>query len=348
MLNLPPRISSRLNSSQFANLHTFLVAARHLSFARAAQELCITASAVSHRMSRLEQALQMKLFQRLTRQVALTDEGERIFAILQQAMGDLSEALEPSSHADVAGSIALYVRPSIAQCWLVPKLADFIERYPSIALDLRVGNDNVDFRTRKIDLALYYANGEFPGLTSHKLMHEHLAPVCSPEYAQRHGLMENPQNLQHCTTLHDSLAWDHAAYDAEWTLWAAQHDLLAALPKRSLTFDRSDLAVTAALNHAGIAIGRQQLVQTHVDSGELVLPLGGFCRSGHYDYYLVHPVLDSVPKRLAVFMDWLRECAHYSSTHHEQSLMTQHRAWPKATCPQNDVLTVTARLRGSP
>lgn len=313
MLNLPPRISSRLNSSQFANLHTFLVAARHLSFARAAQELCLTASAVSHRISRLEAALSMKLFQRLTRQVSLTDEGERIFDILQSAMGELSEALEQSSQAEIAGSIAIYVRPSIAQCWLVPRLADFVERYPLVSLDLRVGNDNVDFRTRKIDLALYYANGEFPGLTSHRLMRERLAPVCSPDYARRHGLEQNPQNLKHCTLLHDALAWDHAAYDAEWTLWAEQHGLQDALPKRSLTFDRSDLSVTAAMNHAGIAIGRQQLVQKRVDGGELILPFTGFSRSGHYDYYLVHPSLGTIPKRLLVFMNWLRECARQSS-----------------------------------
>ena len=309
MLNLPPRISSRLNSSQFANLHTFLVAARHLSFARAAQELCLTASAVSHRISRLETALNMKLFQRLTRQVSLTDEGERIFEILQSAMGELSEALERSSQPEIAGAIALYARPSVAQCWLVPRLADFIERYPLVSLDLRVGNDNVDFRTRKIDLALYYANGEFPGLTSQRLMRECMAPVCRPEYAQRHRLHENPQNLSNCTTLHDSLAWDHAAYDAEWTLWAEQHNLLAALPKRTLTFDRSDLCVTAAMSHAGIAIGRQQLVQKRVDRGELVLPFGGFRQYGHYDYYLVHPPLNVVPKRLQVFMNWLHMCA---------------------------------------
>jgi LysR family D-serine deaminase transcriptional activator len=313
VLNLPPRISSRLNSSQFANLHTFLVAARHLSFARAAEELCLTASAVSHRISRLETALAMKLFQRLTRQVSLTDEGERIFEILQYAMGELSEALEQSSQAEIAGSIALYVRPSVAQCWLVPRLADFVERYPLVSLDLRVGNDNVDFRTRKIDLALYYANGEFPGLTSQRLMREQLAPVCSPDYARRHRLQENPENLRHCTTLHDSLAWDHAAYDAEWTLWAEQHNLLASLPKRTLTFDRSDLSVTAAMNHAGIAIGRQQLVQKRVDRGELVLPLAGFSRSAHYDYYLVHPPLATIPKRLLAFMNWLRECASQSS-----------------------------------
>ena len=309
MLNLPPRISSRLNSSQFANLHTFLVAARHLSFARAAQELCLTASAVSHRISRLETALNMKLFQRLTRQVSLTDEGERIFEILQSAMGELSEALERSSQGEIAGSIALYARPSVAQCWLVPRLADFTERYPLVSLDLRVGNDNVDFRTRKIDLALYYANGEFPGLTSHRLMCERMAPVCSPEYAQRHRLYENPQNLSHCTTLHDSLAWDHAAYDAEWTLWAEQQELLGSLPKRTLTFDRSDLCVTAAMNHAGIAIGRQQLVQKRIDRGELVLPFGDFRRCGHYDYYLVHSPLSVVPKRLQVFISWLHECA---------------------------------------
>jgi len=309
VLNLPPRISSRLNSSQFANLHTFLVAARHLSFTRAAQELCLTASAVSHRISRLEAALDIKLFLRLTRQVGLTEEGERIFNILQDAMGELSDALEQSSQVEVAGAIALYVRPSVAQCWLVPRLADFFERYPLVSLDLRVGNDNVDFRTRKIDLALYYANGEFPGLTSYRLMRERLAPVCSPAYAQRHRLHENPENLKHCTLLHDSLAWDHAAYDAEWMLWAEQHHMLAMLPKRSLTFDRSDLSVTAAMNHAGIAIGRERLVQKRVDRGELVLPFAGFRRSGHYNYYLVHPPLTAIPKRLQVFMNWLHECA---------------------------------------
>lgn len=313
VLNLPPRISSRLNSSQFANLHTFLVAARHLSFARAAQELCLTASAVSHRINRLETALAIKLFKRMTRQVSLTDEGERIFEILQGAMGELSEALEHSSQADIAGPIALYVRPSVAQCWLVPRLADFVERYPLVSLDLRVGNDNVDFRTRNIDLALYYANGEFPGLTSMRLMQERLAPVCSPEYAQRHRLQEDPYNLRHCITLHDSLAWDHAAFDAEWTLWAEQHQMLAALPKRTLTFDRCDLSVTAAMNHAGIAIGREQLVQKHVQSGELVLPFGGFSQCGHYDYYLVHPPQNTVPKRLQVFMNWLRECAQHTA-----------------------------------
>ncbi|SFB41547.1 LysR family transcriptional regulator, D-serine deaminase activator [Collimonas sp. OK607] len=312
MLNLPPRIGSRLNSTQFSNLYTFLVAARHLSFSRAADELCLTPSAVSHRIGRLESALSIRLFQRLTRQVCLTEEGERIFRILQDAVGELSEALQQTSQAEVAGAIALYVRPSVAQCWLVPRLGDFAERYPLVSLDIRVGNDNADFRTRNIDLALYYANGDFPGLVSHKLMGEKMAPVCSPEYARRHGLLDNPDNLRQCTLLHDSLAWDNAAYDAEWTLWATQQGMAALLPERGITFDRSDLCVIAAMNHAGVAIGRQQLVQKRIDQGELILPFGSFTQSGHYDYYLVHPPHDPMPRRLQVFIDWLHECASQS------------------------------------
>lgn len=313
MLNLPPRVGSRLNSSQFANLHTFLVAARHLSFTHAAAELCLTASAVSHRISRLESALSVRLFQRLTRRVCLTVEGERIFDILQNAMGELSEALQQPSQSEIAGTITLYARPSLAQCWLVPKLADFASRHPQVSLDLRVGNDNVDFRTRNIDLALYYANGEFPGLISHKLMEEKMAPVCSPEYARRHGLLDQPENLKNCTLLHDSLAWNNAACDAEWNLWARQNGMEAMLPPRSFTFDRSDLCVIAAINHSGIAIGRQRLVEKCMDRGELILPFGEFTRTGHYDYYLVHPPLKQIPKRLQVFMDWLRECANQRS-----------------------------------
>jgi LysR family D-serine deaminase transcriptional activator len=306
VLNLPPRIGSQLNSSQFANLYTFLVAARHLSFSRAADELCLTASAVSHRIGRLEVALSMKLFERLTRQVRLTPDGARIFDILQSAMTELSEALQQSAQAEIAGSIVIYSRPSIAQCWLVPRLADFAQQYPSVSVNLRVGNDNVDFRTRTIDLALYYANGDFPGLSSRKLLTERMAPVCSPEYAQKFDLLDKPENLRLCTLLHDSLAWDNAAYDAEWRLWASRYGMTDLLPARSLTFDRSDLGITAAAHHAGIAIGREQLVREQLDSGKLILPFGGFERSGNYDYYIVHPPLDPMPRRLHAFIEWLQ------------------------------------------
>ncbi|SDH79561.1 LysR family transcriptional regulator, D-serine deaminase activator [Pseudomonas benzenivorans] len=307
MLNLPPRLGAGLNGSQFANLYTFQAAARHLSFARAAQELCLTPSAVSHRIARLEQGLGLRLFQRLPRQIRLTEEGERIFLILQGTLEQLHEALQQAPGGEIGGALAIYARPSLAACWLVPRLAKFSARYPALTLDVRVGNDSVDFRTQRIDLALYYGRGEFPGLVAEQLMDERIAPVCSPQYAERHGLLQRPEQLRQCTLLHDCLAWDNAAFDAEWAYWGRQRGV--ELPARHLSFDRSDLCMLAAGNHAGIAIGRYRLVRERLASGELILPFGEFWLPAPCAYYLVHPPREPLPARLQAFIDWLRECA---------------------------------------
>ncbi|SEJ52390.1 LysR family transcriptional regulator, D-serine deaminase activator [Pseudomonas linyingensis] len=299
----------RLSGAHLANLHTFLIAARHLSFSRAAGELCLTPSAVSHRIARLEEELALKLFHRLPRKVRLTDDGERIFRIMQDTMDALSEALQERAHAQIAGQLTLYVSPSVAQCWLVPRLADFTARYPGVQLDIRVGNERIDYRTRNIDLVLCYSNGEFPGLASSQLMRERIAPVCSPEYARRLQLHGHPERLSQCTLLHDVAAWDNAAFDAEWRLWARATGATEYLPEFCLSFDRSDLCVTMALHHGGVAIGREQLVRQRIESGELVLPFGGFIETKGQGYFLVHPPHEPMPRRLQALIDWLRECA---------------------------------------
>ncbi|KJK08311.1 DNA-binding transcriptional regulator DsdC [Pseudomonas tussilaginis] len=309
MLNLPPRLGNRLTGAQFANLHTFAVAARHLSFTLAAQELHLTPSAVSHRIARLEQVLALRLFERLTRRIRLTDEGERLYRLVQGLVEDLEEALQADSTSTVSGALTLYARPSITQCWLVPRLADFQQRNPQISLDIRTGNEAVDFRARHIDLALLYGDGDFPGLVSQLLMAEQVAPVCSRQYAERHGLIDAPEQLRQCTLLHDALAWEHAAFDAEWQRWARQHDAQAHLPSAALTFDRADLCAVAASNHVGVAMGRRQLVQPLIDQGLLILPLGEFEPAVGQGYYLVHPPRDPLPLRVRVMIEWLRECA---------------------------------------
>ncbi|MFD2644337.1 DNA-binding transcriptional regulator DsdC [Pseudomonas japonica] len=304
MLNLPPLLAARLDNSQFGNLHTFLVAARHLSFALAAEELCLTPSAISHRIARLEQALSLRLFERLTRRIRLTAEGERIYAILRDTVAALDDALRPHG-AGVAGAVVLYAHPSIASDWLVPRLADLHQRYPEIALDLRVGNERLDFRSHNIDLALVYASGEYPGLVNRRLMDEAVTPVCSPRYAEQFALFEDPRNLRHCTLLHDALAWEHAAFDAEWRAWARTAGLEDVLPARRMTFDRSDLCAGAALGHVGVAIGRRRLVRRHVDTGLLVTPFGDFGETGERAYYLVYPPGRTLSAQATCLQDWL-------------------------------------------
>ncbi|WP_199534254.1 DNA-binding transcriptional regulator DsdC [Janthinobacterium sp. BJB426] len=292
-----------LTASQFANLHTFLVAARHASFALAAQELALTPSAVSHRIARLESSLGLRLFERLTRQVKLTADGERIFAALQSGWDSLHAALAGGD--TLAGSVTVHARPSVAQCWLVPRLAGFAAQYPDVSMDLRVGNDSVDFRAGQVDLALHYGDGSFPGLASRKLMDEWLAPVCSPQYARQHGLLDAPRNLPGATVLHDTLAWPACAPDAEWRLWLDVQAPEVNLPARSLRFDRADLCAQAAIHHAGVAMGRRQLVQPWVDSGQLVLPFGGFNLASPQAYYLVHSGRAALPARVQALFDWL-------------------------------------------
>ncbi|MGH8466286.1 MAG: LysR substrate-binding domain-containing protein, partial [Pseudomonas sp.] len=181
--------------------------------------------------------------------------------------------------------------------------------YPQISLDIRTGNEAVDFRARHIDLALLYGEGDFPGLESHLLMAEQVAPVCSRQYAERHGLINAPERLQQCTLLHDALAWEHAAFDAEWQRWARLQGVQAHLPGGGMTFDRADLCALAASNHVGVAMGRRHLVQPLIDQGALILPLGDFQASTGQGYYLVHPRREQLPMRVKVMIEWLRECA---------------------------------------
>ncbi|MDO8040137.1 DNA-binding transcriptional regulator DsdC [Janthinobacterium sp. SUN137] len=296
-------LGATLTASQFANLYTFLVAARHASFALAAQELALTPSAVSHRIARLEAGLGLRLFERLTRQVRLTQDGERIFAALQTGWDSLHAALSGSDA--LAGSVTVHARPSVAQCWLVPRLAGFAAQYPDVSIDLRVGNDAVDFRAGQVDLALQYGDGHFPGLVSRKLMDEWLAPVCSPQYARDHGLLDAPHNLPGATVLHDTLAWPACAPDAEWRLWLDEQAPEVSLPARSLRFDRADLCAQAAIHHAGVAMGRRQLVQPWLASGQLVLPFGGFNLASPQAYYLVHAARTALPARVQALSDWL-------------------------------------------
>ena len=121
-----------LNGWQLSKLHTFEVAARHQSFALAAEELSLSPSAVSHRINQLEEELGIQLFVRSHRKVELTHEGKRVYWALKSSLDTLNQEILDIKNQELSGTLTLYSRPSIAQCWLVPALGDFTRRYPSI------------------------------------------------------------------------------------------------------------------------------------------------------------------------------------------------------------------------
>ncbi|EHZ6341063.1 DNA-binding transcriptional regulator DsdC [Salmonella enterica] len=290
-----------LNGWQLSKLYTFEVAARHQSFALAADELSLSPSAVSHRINQLEAELGIQLFVRSHRKVELTHEGKRVF----WALNTLNQEILDIKNQELSGTLTVYSRPSIAQCWLVPALGDFTRRYPSISLTMLTGNDNVNLQRAGIDLAIYFDDAPSAQLTHHFLMDEAILPVCSPDYAHRFALQDNLNNLRHCTLLHDRQAWSNDSGTDEWHSWA-QHFAVNLPDSSGIGFDRSDLAVIAAMNHIGVAMGRKRLVQKRLDSGELIAPFGDMRLKCHQHYYVTTLPGRQWPK-IEAFIRWLQE-----------------------------------------
>ncbi len=286
-------------------LHTFECASRHLSFTLAAEELCLTPSAVSHRMKKLEKQLGFDLFRRYPRRLQLSNEGERLYRVLSGSLQDIQGEIQQIRNNELSGALIIFARPSITQCWLAPRLPDFHAEYPAITLDIRTGNEDIDFRVHPVDVALYYTGDDYPGMHRTWIMEESLFPVCTADYAERNQLLNNPGNLKQCLLLHDARAWPHAAHDSEWGLWAQASGFGDISEVPGFTFDCSDLAVTTALNGGGIAMGRRQLVQKRLDRGELVAPFNGMQVTSPHQYYaLSQPWRVNQPK-IRAFTHWL-------------------------------------------
>ncbi|WP_373099941.1 MULTISPECIES: DNA-binding transcriptional regulator DsdC [Pasteurellaceae] len=300
----------RLDRYQFAKLHTFETCARHLSFAIAAEELCITPSAVSHQISRLEHELGFQLFKRYHRRIELTYEGKKLFHTLQQSFDMLNKEIFDIRHQEISGELIIYARPSLAQSWLVPQLAGFAQKYPYITLNMLTGNETINFERYKVDLAIYYDDLYDEKLHHYKLMSESIIPVCSPDYAQKYSLHQNTDSLKKCTLLHDGQAWSNHSDFEEWQSWFEYFQLpfkVTDIP--SMMFDRSDLALTAAIHHMGIAMGRKHLIEPYLPTHQLIMPFPQLEKRCQQCYYIVTPYMNS-PK-INAFITWLKNTSSF-------------------------------------
>jgi len=294
----------RINSFQLSKLHTFEVAARHSSFSLAADELSLTPSAISHRITKLEEDIGIKLFERTHRKITLTEEGERIYHSLERTLNDLNQEIFDVKNGDVSGPLTVYSRPSFAQCWLVPRIHSFKELYPSIDLKLLTGNENINFNGYGIDIAIYFDDHMPDKLFCQEILSETIIPVCTSEYAEQHDLTRSIQNLRNATLLHDNQAWDYDSNEDEWKTWAKANHLEDVEDISSIGFDRSDLAVIAAINNAGVAMGRFSLVEKRLLSGELITPFPGtkvLCKQKYY----VATLPNKHTQKVKLFIEWL-------------------------------------------
>ena len=147
---------ARTPSVTFGDMQTFEVTARHLSFTLAAHEMNLTQGAVSHRIRRLEMHIGFRLFIRMTRKLALTEEGKRLLATLSHSLRAINDEIEDIRDQDLRGTLHIGIAPTLAHLWLMPRLPRFQTQWPGLNLQFRVRAGVMDFNEERVDLAIYY------------------------------------------------------------------------------------------------------------------------------------------------------------------------------------------------
>ncbi len=224
-------------------LRAFEAAARHLSFTRAAAELCVTQAAVSHQVKGLEENLGLRLFRRLPRGLALTDEGLALLPVLEESFGRIGAALGRFEGGHYHAALTVGVVGTFALGWLLPRLAGFQAAHPFIDLRLLTNNNRVDLAGEGLDCAIRFGDGAWHGTEATRLLAAPLAPVCTPALAAR---LRQPADL-----LGQPLLRSYRT--EEWSRWFAAAGL-AGPALRGIVFDSSLAMAEAAAQGLGVAL----------------------------------------------------------------------------------------------
>jgi DNA-binding transcriptional LysR family regulator len=286
-------------------LGVFAAAARHQNFAHAAEELHLTASAVSHHVRRLESLLQVTLFQRHARGVKLTAEGRQLADAATAALTDL-EAVATNLH-QVAGSVRLRITTlhSMAYCWLLPRLPRFCALHPNIRISLDTGIALTRFDEAGPDIGIRHGPGHWPGLNAHHLMDDELFPVASPALAGVDDIGE-PRDIARLPLVTDLAlqGW------RDWFRAAGVRGL--RLPEMHSFSDSTD-AMRAAVYGVGAALARKLVAQPYLQRYELIR-LPGPALKARFAYYVVYPAHRPLKPAAIPFIEWLKHEAQDERT----------------------------------
>src|SRR5690606_34798398 len=256
----------------FLGVRVFEAAARLKSFARAAEELGISAGAVSQHIRVIEDYAGQPLFRRLARGVELTDAGQAAFSHAAAAMAEMLQAGRAMRASWRGRRISLSTPPSFASKWLIPRLGKFQETYPEIEVRLSADMNLVDFSGSDIDFAIRYGAGGYDGLHCERLMTESVVVVASPGLLERHAPLNTATDLLGLPLIHDDSA-DRDPSCPTWSMWFAARGLKHEDADRGLRFNQSSLALEAAAAGKGLVLAKRQLALRDLASGALVAPL---------------------------------------------------------------------------
>jgi LysR family glycine cleavage system transcriptional activator len=290
-------------------LPAFEAAARHLSFTRAGAELAVTQAAISHHVKALEAHLGRALFRRRPRALLLTDEGQRFYHAVAEALERLEAAAREAGAAAGTTRLVVTLLPSFAARWLVPRLGHFYAAHPTVDLHVVATPTLLDLEQEGIDVAIRYGGGHYRGYSVEHLLDEEMFPVCSPRLRQGRKRLRSPADLPAHTILHEES-------DADWRAWLKAAGVAEA-PRRATMFTDSSLMLQAAVAGQGVALGRSVLVRDELAAGRLVRPFPRVLPRwpSPRAYWVASPPARARRPEVAAFRAWLQAEARADREH---------------------------------
>lgn len=280
----------------------FECAARHLSFTKAADELSVTHSAISHQIKALEEWLGILLFERGARSLTLTEAGRRYLPPVRASFQQLSEASAEMRLFPGGGPLTVSALPSLTSKWLVPRLHDFQNRHPEIEVRISATDRLDPVGEGDVDIGIRYGRGQWPGVDAELLLQDEVFPVCSPKLLTGEVPLKTPQDLVNFKLISD-LDWRRAQFDF-WPRWLSAAGTPTLELKTNLTFNYSNLMIQAAIDGLGVALGNFMLAGDDLKKGHLVRP---FRESVTLDtgYYLIYGKGGLKQAKVKAFRDWV-------------------------------------------
>ena len=282
-----------------AALRALEAAARHGSFTRAAAELNVTQSAISHQVRHLEQLWGLELFARDARPLVLTKNGEALVPVARDFFARLSATLESLRVEDTRGALKISTLESFALTWLVPRLNDFYAGHPEIVVWISTKDGLVDFAAEDVDMGIRFGRGVYPGLHSSLLLREYIFPACSLELLKRLGPPSSPADLARFPLLliHDE------PMSSQWGAWLAAAGV-PDFPLDGPRFPNTNMALQAAIAGQGVVLLRSAHVDDSLAARGLVRLFDVHCSASHA-YHLVCQEGAQARPRIAAFREWI-------------------------------------------
>jgi LysR family glycine cleavage system transcriptional activator len=270
-----------LRKASIKSLQAFEAAYLHKSFGDAAQELSITASAVSHSIQALEEVLGTLLFERVKRGVIPTEAGARLYAVIRRSFSDIDEEMRAIlDRSDKPQIVTIQCAPSFAAIWMMPRLPAFLLLNPGIDVRLWAVHTPPDFATSGIDVAITYGRPQASaGVKVEPIApDERYLPVCSPSLVEGYTLPLQPHQIEDFYLIQNDVSL------TSWDEWIERYAPGCRNIVRGLRLDRAFMTLNAAENGLGMCVESTVLVHEYLQQGRLVLPFGdvGLPIKAHY------------------------------------------------------------------